>query len=272
MKALALVFSLFVHAVLFAQSDSIRLEFTIGEQLNDFAVDNLGNIFLVSESGQLKKLSPKGDSIAVFNDVRRFGKLFSIDVSNPLKVLLFYKDFGTVVVLDRMLNNRNIIDFRKQNIMQAKAIGQSYDNGVWVYDELDAKLKRLDDNGTVISETADFRVLIDAPPSPVYLVDANRLVYLYDPEKGLIALDYFGTIRNKVAILGWTDVQVIGNRILGRKGKILVSYALNSMDLREQDMKSLLQGVKKIQLAMDHLYCLKDGVLQVYTLSNHDQK
>lgn len=266
MRKIMLIGLLFLTTGLFAQSDSLQMVLAEGEPVNDFAVDNLGNIFLVLESGQLKKISPKGDSIAVFNDVRRFGKIYSIDVSNPLKVLLFYKDFGTIVVLDRLLNNRNILDMRKQNIQQAKAIAQSYDNGIWVYDEVDGKLKRLDDNGVVTSETADFRVLFDAPPSPVNLIDANRLVYLYDPEKGIIILDYYGTLRNKVAILGWSDVQVIGNRILGRKGRFLESYTAGSMDLREQDMKGLLDGVKKIQVSLDNLYCLKDGRLLVYSL------
>lgn len=265
MKHYLLIFFLLLQTMLFAQSDSLQQVLSTGEQVSDFAVDNLGNIFLVYESGQLKKLSPKGDSIAVFNDVRRFGKIYAIDVSNPLKVLLFYKDFGTIVVLDRLLNNRNILDMRKQNIQQAKAIAQSYDNGVWVYDEVDGKLKRLDDNGMVTSETADFRVLFDAPPSPVTLVDANRLLYLYDPEKGLIILDYYGTLRNKIALLGWSDVQVIGERILGRKGQFLESYTAGSMNLREQNMQDFLNGVKKIQVSLDYLYCLKDGRLFVYS-------
>jgi hypothetical protein len=265
------------HTVLFAQEinnaetakkDSFRLIKTVGEHLTDFAVDNLGNIFLVSEYGHLKKLGPKGDSIAVFNDVRRFGKLYSIDVSNPLKVLLFYKDFGTIVALDRLLNNRNIIDVRKQNILQAKAIAQSFDNSVWIYDELEGKLKRLDDNGTVISETADFRVLFDPPPSPLHIADADRLVYLYDPAKGLFVLDYFGTVRNKVALLGWSDFQVIGKRVFGRKGTLLESYTPGSLDLREQSLPELLLGTKKVQLSIDYLYCLKDGVLHIYSLSN----
>ena len=40
---------------------------------------------------------------AVFNDVKKFGQATLIDVSNPLKVLLYYRDFATIVVLDRFL-------------------------------------------------------------------------------------------------------------------------------------------------------------------------
>ena len=47
----------------------------------DFTVDNLGNYYLLSKNNQLKKINAKGDSIGLFNDVRRYGKLFSIDAS-----------------------------------------------------------------------------------------------------------------------------------------------------------------------------------------------
>ncbi|MBC6491624.1 hypothetical protein ACFSQD_12130 [Flavihumibacter stibioxidans] len=270
--AFTILILLFNFAVM-ARPSSLRIDTilpqkSIGSDLAGFAVDNLGYVYLHHQNGQLKKLSPRGDSVAVFNDIRRFGKLYSIDVSNPLKVLLFYKDFGTIVVLDRFLNQRNTIDLRQHNILQAKTIAQSFDNGVWVYDELDGKLKRLDDHGTVISETVDFRILFEAAPSPVAITDADRSVYLYDPEKGLYVLDYFGTLRNKVALLGWTDVQVIGNRFIGRKGEQLESYTTGTLDLKEQELGELLKGAKKIQLSMDHLYVLRDGVLHIYTLSN----
>lgn len=249
-------------------TDTISPVKSIGSELAEFAVDNLGYIYLQYKNGQLKKLSPAGDSIAVFNDVRRFGKLHSIDVSNPLKVLLFYRDFGTIVVLDRFLNQRNTIDLRQQNILQAKTVAQSFDNGVWVYDELDGKLKRLDDHGSVISETVDFRVLFDSTPSPVSITDANRLVYLYDPEKGLYVFDYFGALKSKIALLGWSDVQVTGNRLIGRKEGLLESYSPGTLELKERSLDQLLLGAKKIRLSMDHLYILKDGVLNIYTFSN----
>jgi len=247
-------------------NDSFRLKQVVGENLTGFAVDNLGYIYLLDASGQLKKLSPKGDSISVFNDVRRYGKLYSMDVSNPLKVLLFYKDFGTIVVLDRFLNNRLTIDLRKHQIFQAKAIAQSFDNGVWVYDELEGRLKRLDDNGNLVGETVDFRVIVDDAPSPQFIADADRLVYLYDPARGLFVLDYFGTLKNKVALTGWTDLQVIGNRVLGRKGGMLESYVPGSLELKEQAVPELLEKASKVQVSLDHLYVLKQGRLFIYSL------
>ena len=50
--------------------------------------------------------------------MRKFGQATLIDVSNPLKVLLYYRDFATVVMLDRFLNVVNTTDLRKQGILQ----------------------------------------------------------------------------------------------------------------------------------------------------------
>lgn len=60
-----------------AQTDTIfRIQKTYPGDVTDFSVDNLGNIFIIYQNGQLKKLNPNGDSLAVFNNVRRYGKLF----------------------------------------------------------------------------------------------------------------------------------------------------------------------------------------------------
>ena len=106
------------------QVDSVfKFEREWGNQIVDFSVDALGNLYILSKNDQLKKIDARGDSVAVFNAVKRYGQLYSIDVTNPLKILLYYKDFGTVLTLDRFLSVRNTLDLRRQNIFQVKAVG-----------------------------------------------------------------------------------------------------------------------------------------------------
>ena len=197
-----------------AQQDTLFKKVRIiGSDIVNFTVDNLGNIYTLDKSDLLKKMDAQGDSIAVFNDVRRYGKVYSIDATNPLKVLLYYQAFGTIIVLDRLLNVVNKIDLRQQGIFQAKAIAQSYDNGVWVYDEQEAKMKRIGDDGSIIDQSADFRQTMETAPSPVQIVDQEKLLYLYDTAQGVFVFDYYGSLKNKVALLGWKDFQVIDHSI-----------------------------------------------------------
>ena len=164
--------SFLLSATGFSQADTtFQLLKILKGDIVDFTVDNLDNIYVLNSRNQVKKYTANGDSVAIYNDIRKFGRATLIDVSNPLKVLLYYRDFATVVMLDRFLNAVNTVDIRKQNIFQAKVIAQSYDNKIWVYDELESKLKKIDEDGKLLQETPDFRLLLGYGPSPYKIFD-----------------------------------------------------------------------------------------------------
>ncbi|HUQ67062.1 MAG TPA: hypothetical protein VM101_12955 [Flavitalea sp.] len=233
--------------------------------ITDFTVDNLGNFYFVYQNGQLKKLRPDGDSLAVFNNVRKFGKLYSLDVSNPLKVLLYFKGFNTVVILDRLLNERSIVDLRKHNLMQVRAIGQSYDNNLWVFDELEVKLKKIGDDGRLIDQSNDFRQMFDSTPSPSVIVDQDKLVYMYDQEKGVYTFDYYGGFKSRIPLTGWRDFTVINNSLFGRDGLNLYRYDAVTMELQRFALPSFMNDAQKIVIRPGAVYLLRDGVIMVYS-------
>jgi hypothetical protein len=231
----------------------------------DFNIDNLGNYYLLSKNNQLKKLTAKGDSVGVFNDVRRYGKLFSIDVTNPLKVLLYYKNFSTIVVLDRFLNVVNTIDLRKQNVFQVKAIAQSYDNNIWVYDEQNNKLKKMGEDGKVLTETVDFRIIFDEVPAPVKIFDQDGFVYLYDPEKGIYVFDIYGTFKTKVSYLGLTDLNVFGKTMVGLQQQWLITYTIGTLTEKKMLLPAEAANRQKAIITPGHLYFLQNGVIRHFT-------
>jgi len=232
----------------------------------DFAVDNLDNVYVLASTDQLKKYTSSGDSVAVFNNVKKFGKIATIDVSNPLKVLLYYKDFSTVVVLDRLLAVRNTIDLRQQNIFQVNAIGQSYDNNIWLYDEGDSKLKKIDDNGKLLLETADFRLLFSEAPLVKNICDQEGFVYLYDPHQSVFVFDYYGALRNKISISGWEDFKVAGKFIFGINDDTLHRYEINTFRVDDQKLPGPLKNSLKVNFTSSRLYALKKDLLEIYTL------
>ncbi|HEX7844211.1 MAG TPA: hypothetical protein VF476_00340 [Chitinophagaceae bacterium] len=268
MKKLLVIVSLFFCAVYAtAQKDSsFTLIKTISGDIVDFAVDNLDNIYVLNSRNQLKKLNANGDSVAVFNDIKRFGKATLVDVSNPLKIILYYKDFGSIVVLDRFLNAVNTIDLRKQNILQAKAIGLSYDNKIWVYDELENKLKKVDEEGKLLQETADFRLLFDKAPVPQKLFDQDKYVYLYDSAQAVFVFDYYGTLKNKILINGWRNFKVAGKYIFGDKAGILYRYEISNFQYDEWNMPQELIGSRSFNFSSSRLYALKKDSIEIYSL------
>ncbi len=261
-----LIASLFAYTGTYSQSDTLfNLERNYTGSISDFTVDNLGNIYLIYQNGQLKKLLPNGDSAAVFNDIRKYGKVYSIDVTNPLKVLLYYKDFQTILTLDRFLNVLSTLDLRKQNYHQVKAVGLSYDNNFWIFDEIDGKLKRIDDNGRLIDQSNDFRTMFDSMPSPDILVDQDKSVYLYDPAKGVYIFDYYGTFRSRIPFTGWADFKVINHALVGRDGRFLYRYNIGSLQLQQYPLPGFMNKASRVLIAPGLLYVLKDNEVKIYS-------
>ena len=242
---------------------TVQLSQKIADNVADFEVDNLGNIYLVNTDGRIKKLSPTFDSIGIYNQVRQFGQLHSIDASNPLKVLLFYKDFGTVIILDRFLNERATVDLRKSGILQPSAIAQSFDNNIWVWDDIDSKLLKVSDEGDVLQSSPDLRITFDEPPQPQSLHDYNRNVYAYDSLRGLLVWDYYGAYKSLLPFTNWQYLHTAGKGIVGVEKGQLNYYdpkfpAAQAMALP----KNITAEVIKIRLARNLLYALTaQGVL-----------
>ncbi|MBK7432778.1 MAG: hypothetical protein IPI66_02060 [Chitinophagaceae bacterium] len=247
------------------QSDSVfHFLRSVKGNFTGFNVDNLDNIYLINIGDQLKKIDARGDSAGVFNDVKRYGKPGYIDVTNPMKVLLFYPPFSTVVVLDRFLNMRNTINFRKQGIFTVQSIATSYDNNIWLFDEQEYKLKKIDEDGKVIQESTDFRLLFDSVPSPSQLIDRDNFIYLYDKARGFYIFDYYGGFKNRLLFPDWNNVAVSGKTIYGFNQSTLFSYELNSLTLKEYRLPPFFGHYSAIKAMNRKVYLLKEDGLDIY--------
>lgn len=257
-------FSFLAKAQSFSMGQKLK---TVTGDYASFSVDNLDNIYLLSASNQLKKLNQAGDSISVFNDIKKFGEATLVDVSNPVKIMLYYKGFSIIVVLDGMLNLKNTIDLRRKNIFNATAAGLSYDGKIWLYDDMDNVLKKLDDEGNVLFKTADFRQIFDKVLAPVKIFDQNQYVYLYDSLQGIYVFDYYGSYKNKIDITGWKNLHITGKYIYGAVGNALYRYNISTFKYDEWPVPAALQGVKQLFIKNNKLYALGKNGLDIYSLS-----
>jgi hypothetical protein len=274
--AARLIFCILVYAAsfpAFAQSskDSVwqwKPEGMISGNYKDFYRDNLDNIYLLSASGQVKKYNVHGDSTGVFNDVRKYGSLYSMDVNNPLKLILYYKDFNTIITLDRFLNVQNVIDLKKNFLTQVRAVALSYDNNIWLFDELENKLKKLDDKGNILLQSNDFRLVFNDTVMPGHIIDANGKLYLYDTAKGWFIFDYYGAFQQKIPYAGWEDVMVEKDLLSG----VSDNYTINLFNQRTAHIETtelpvLKENSRKVRYQQNQLMVLTNSALYFYSLN-----
>src|SRR5450631_945002 len=262
---LNIIFIFFLGNLSAQDTDSLpQMSRFISGAFVDFQVDNLGNIFVLTPENQLKKYNAAGDSLGVFNDVRRYGKIAYIDVTNPLMILLFYQEFGTIVTLDRFLNNISSLDLRQLGFYQVTCIGLAYDNNIWVYDALAGQLNKISNDGTAISKTNDIRQFTDSVPNPVLLTDQGGLVYLFDPQKGVYIFDHYGGYAKHIPLKNWRHFSVINQTMLGWNGHEFLKFDDKMFAEERKQIPSNYLPAVKILIKPDFNYVLKTDGIHVF--------
>ncbi|MBS1495337.1 MAG: hypothetical protein JSU03_03655 [Bacteroidetes bacterium] len=229
-------------------------------------VDVLDNLYVITDANQLIKINANGDSVASFNDVKKYGNPSFIDVSNPLKILVYYQGFSTVVILDRLLTLRTSINLRKMGLFSVKALATSYDNNIWIFDEQDMKLKKIDNDGNTLMETTDWRQLFDPVPSPSQIIDADNFVYLYDENKGFAIFDYYGSLKSSLPFLHWKNIAISRNVIYGFDNNVLYSYQLNTLTLKQYKLPDYFNNYSIIKATNGKVYLLKSDGIEILKL------
>ena len=260
---------LILKPISYGQNDSLfKVLGTIKYPVASFEVGNLGELYIIDTDNQLKKLNENGDSVGVFNQVTRYGKLGYVIAQNPWKTLLFYDNFSTIVLLDKYLKVLGSINLRAKNLLGVKAITSSYDNQIWLFDERESKLKKIDDNGKTLLETVDFRTLFKEAPTPTRIIDHEGFVYLLDPQKGLYIFDYYGSLKSRLPYMGWNTFTVIGKSIYGFDSTTLFKYTPPLPQAEKYFLPEKLKNPTSIKLTQQKLYLLKDQQLSIYSLQS----
>ncbi len=93
--------------------------------------DELGNLFYMENQVFYRK---SGQRIFSFSNVD-LGAITAVDTGNPFKILLLYRDFNSVIILDNNLNELSErLDFTGETLFNnVLFVGNSSQNNIWLY-------------------------------------------------------------------------------------------------------------------------------------------
>jgi hypothetical protein len=180
------------------------------------------------------------------------GKITKIDLQNPLKIVLFYEDFNSVIILDNQLNEIQKINFFETNSsIIASAVGISSQNRLWVFDTLSQKLGLYNCiNGDFKSITTSFQ-----GDFKHYESDFNTFQWI-DDSLNWFSCDVYGKIRFIRKAPEFDTVQIINsNSVLFSKGEHLYF----------QDFKlERTEEVQNVDKSFNY-FSYKDQILSIFT-------
>lgn len=204
----------FIDAVSQESLLNIQLIKQIKGEFDLFEVDESGSVYLLTSGGQLKKFNANLDSLSVFNEVRRYGKLHTIHTQHTLRTYLYFKNFNVVLILDRLMQIVQRVDLRKLSLFQVNAVCPSYDNQLWIFDEQNSRIKKIRLDGSIAFESTDLRLVFAEKVSPVKMIEHQGHLYLLDAEQGIYVFDYYGGFKEKIDVSNIKEFQSLGNDIL----------------------------------------------------------
>jgi len=232
-------------------------------EVTDFFVDPVGKSYLLLADDRLVTDNPLGQNSFEFYD-SSLGHPEVVDVSNPFAILLFYADFGTVVVLNRTLSEVSRIDlFSLEGLEQPVAVARASDNGIWVFDSWDYRLKLFDPAGRQRLASNDLRLEIgqSSEPSAIF-VDRARVLLHYAESRKLAVFTNFGRFENWIALPPSENPAWYAPWFTGNSGEESWTWRVGWKEARTQVQKKV-KG--KVLTGNDGFYHLDENGRVVYS-------
>ena len=74
---------------------ALKLKHTIRVQAETIMVDNISNVYTISDD-VIQKFDADGNFLKSYSN-KNYGKITSVDAWNPMKIVVFYRDFLQMV-------------------------------------------------------------------------------------------------------------------------------------------------------------------------------
>ncbi|MBK8660024.1 MAG: hypothetical protein IPN22_14435 [Bacteroidetes bacterium] len=234
---------------------------SVPEKADLIAVDNFSNFYLVADK-KIQKYNPDGKYLFPYEEFR-YGKIGAVDVSNPMKILVFYPDFSTVVTLDKFLSPLTTYNFFTMGYQNITAVASSIDGRVWFYDNVDFKLKKIDESGKVFRESQPVNVLLEEALNPNFILERDTKVYVNDPEIGVLVFDMYGSYSKTIPLKGLKKFQVLQDQIVFFDDAHLKSYNTFTLETKSLTLPDT-SDVKLAVIEKDRLGILKTDKADFY--------
>lgn len=174
--------------------DSLLPDFRI-EGATRFAVaDHLGQVYRITTANGIEKYSPEGKMLVQYTGQRE-GRADYLDVVNPMKILVWYRDFRTVVILDRNLTVLGSMNFMQAGFPEVKTVASSRDGHLWIYDEVLFRLIKVTQEGAVLYQGPHLGQWYDRQVRITHMEESDTRLYAMDSNYGLLVFDAFGQPR-----------------------------------------------------------------------------
>lgn len=228
-----------------------------------FQTDPLGNIYIIKED-RIIKYNSRQEKIADYSNAY-LGGIGSLDVMDPLRLLIHYKEFNQILWLDNyLLELRSPVLLDDMGVDQAELICASSQGGFWLFNGLNNQIQYYDVSLNLIQESIPINPITNYR-KPVAMVEKNRMIYLHVPETGILLFDRYGTYSKTLPVLPDNVFQVTDECIFYTTKKILHKYDLRTFTNTLVDLPEVSE-ILDINIQSEFLYLRNSEGIHIYQI------
>ena len=191
---------------------------------NQIEIDQYGYFYIIDQDN-LIKYDSEGHTLYHYSN-KLLGNIDQIDISNPLRPLLFYKDQGLIIVLDNTLSQqKEPISLNELGLYQTSCIANSnFDNGIWLYDIDVNEIIKINHLSQVNYRSGNLSVLIPNMEFPILnLKEKNRKLYVVTRNK-IFVMDQFGSLLSVITLSAEKGLIIKEKNIITYDGNAIYQF------------------------------------------------
>ncbi len=191
---------------------------------NQIEIDQYGYFYIIDQDN-LIKYDSEGHTLYHYSN-KLLGNIDQIDISNPLRPLLFYKDQGLIIVLDNTLSQqKEPISLNELGLYQTNCIANSnFDNGIWLYDIDVNEIIKINHLSQVNYRSGNLSVLIPNMEFPILnLKEKNRKLYVVTRNK-IFVMDQFGSLLSVITLSAEKGLIIKEKNIITYDGNAICQF------------------------------------------------
>ncbi len=259
MKLLSFTLLVFVSCLSVAQVQELDRQRLEAEM---FELDKLGSFYFVNENILTK--TDKDLTVICTYDNFSWGAISLVDVSDPLRVLVFYKDFNRLIYLDKNFAElRDPVLLDDVEFYNVDVLASSQQGGFWIYDNQSVQAINLTQNLNVNQKGTNLYALTEGAKMINMQISADFIVIETEFHE-IIVLDKFANYYTKIDNLSGAPICLDNNILYTLDGSLMSSLNLNT------NIKSIIDipisDIKDFEVSGSRIFILSENSLITFQI------
>lgn len=219
-------------------------------------IDSYNDTFYIKEQVLYKKTE---NNLFNFKEFQ-LGNIQSVDIINPMNILVYYADFNTVVLLDNKLTEIERINFNNlSEFINTSTVTLAANTSLWIFNIDSQQLESY-------NYRSKNKVLVSQPINGEVLSQASNYNFCFVlTEEKIRAYNIYGSLITENDNDGFQKIVQLNENLIALKDNEL--YYIDKETQEITKIKSPEINIKDLQLTQDFLYIYDENQVHTFTLT-----